>query len=189
VESFNILIDVFSAPLILGLFILLLVALITDITFHKISNKLILLGLVVSFILQVMLPEGFGALNWLQGITVGFIGFLPLYLLRAMAAGDVKLMMAVGGFLGYPLILNALLFTIILGGLFAVIFTIFKGRLTLLVKNMGYMLLNLYLNAANKVWVSSTVDGNSSAGKMPYAIAISAGTMLTVYIDCQGKIF
>ena len=188
-QFFNILIDVFSAPLILGLFILLCVALITDITSHKISNKLILLGLLVSFTLQVMLSEGFGALNWLQGITVGFIGFLPLYLLRAMAAGDVKLMMAVGGFLGYPLILNALFFTIILGGLFAIIFTILKGRLRLLSRNLYDMLFSLYLNSTTKVGVGNAVVVNKSAGKMPYALAIAAGSIATVYIDCKGKIF
>ncbi|HSR02667.1 MAG TPA: prepilin peptidase [Methylophilaceae bacterium] len=181
--------NVFATPLMLGLLLMLSVALITDLSSHKIPNKLVLLGLVISFILQVILKEWPGVINWLLGVTLGFIGFLPLYLLRGMAAGDVKLMMAVGGFLGYPLIIPALIYSIILGGVFAIIYTLFKGRLGLLSRNLYDMTIRLFLKSATKVNVGGAIEQHNSAGKMPYALAIAAGVLFAIVFDGHGKIF
>ena len=104
--------------------IALLVALVAvaagfDLKSRRIPNWLVLVGLVSSFIVQILFNSsgsfsGFKA--WGLGLLVGFGLFLPLYLLRAMGAGDVKLMAMVGAFLGPVSALGAVLTALVVGG-------------------------------------------------------------------------
>ena len=82
--------NMFKNPLISGLVGMLILAVITDLSARKIPNSLVLFGLIVSLLLQCFVAQGAGGLNWLAGVAVAFACFIPLYLLRGMAAGDVK---------------------------------------------------------------------------------------------------
>jgi prepilin peptidase CpaA len=72
-----------------------------DVRTHRIPNWLVLLGAVTCIAGQMIQPAllGFGSAGALKGIAVGFAILLPLYLLRATGAGDVKLMAMVGAYL------------------------------------------------------------------------------------------
>ena len=106
---------------------ILAVAVYTDIRTHRISNTLSLLGLVAGLALQFL---GHG----LQGVTSGLLGagvglgcFAPFYLLRAMGAGDVKLLAAVGAVLGPQGAFFAALFSLLAGGLGAIGYVLWRG--------------------------------------------------------------
>ncbi|MYM69271.1 prepilin peptidase [Pseudoduganella sp. FT55W] len=76
-------------------------AALTDLALRKIPNVLILSGLLLALILHLLSGQPGAPLSqWLAGGCAGFFLFLPLYLLRGMAAGDVKLMAMVGAFVG-----------------------------------------------------------------------------------------
>jgi prepilin peptidase CpaA len=99
---------------------MLAAAVYSDIRRHRIANTLTLLGLAVGLVLQFL---GHG----LSGVAVGLLGagvglgcFAPIYLLRAMGAGDVKLLAAVGAFLGPQGAFYAALFSLLAGGLGAI---------------------------------------------------------------------
>lgn len=179
----------FAQPLILGLLFMLLLAVITDLSARKIPNLLVLFGLVASLLLQSMTSEGAGWLNWLTGVAVAFACFIPLYLLRAMAAGDVKLMMAVGGFLGYPLIITAVTYSYLAGGVIAICYVLIKGRGKLLMQNLYMMMVDRFIKTTSGVNVNDGQAFQQSAGSMPYAIAIAAGTLITLYLQLTGKTF
>ena len=168
-------------PLLLGLLLTLALAVCTDLSIRKIPNMLILFGLMVSLLGQVFWIEGAGWLNWLAGVALGCAAFMPMYLARGMAAGDVKLMMVVGGFLGYPLIITALVSTYIAGGLIAMIYVVFKGQISLLLQNLRAMLYGFFIKITTGVSVENTVLHNS-VGHMPYALAIALGTVITLYL-------
>lgn len=170
-----------QSPLLLGLLLMLTLAVIIDLVTYKIPNMIILFGLVFSLIGQTLLQQGAGGFNWLAGVAVAFTGFMPLYLARGMAAGDVKLMMAVGGFLGYPLIITALASTYIVGGMIAIIMVVFKGKLSPLIQNLHTMLLSVVIKATSGVSVEHNVLQNS-VGRMPYALAIAIGTIVALVI-------
>ncbi len=62
------------------------------------------------------------------GIIVGFVLYFPMYALGIMGAGDVKLLMAIGSFGGPKFAFYVALFSIIVGGIYALIDVIMVGR-------------------------------------------------------------
>jgi prepilin peptidase CpaA len=94
---------------------LLAVAVWTDHRHHRIPNWLSATTLVVGICTQTALSgfDGFAAA--IAGMAVGFAIFLLPYLKRAMAAGDVKLMAAVGTFLGPQLVIIAAAVSLVAG--------------------------------------------------------------------------
>lgn len=162
-------------------------AIFTDLIRRKIPNTLVLFGLVISLIGQCFTTQGAGGFNWLAGVTFSFACFIPLYILRGMAAGDVKLMMAVGGFLGFPLIIKAVICVFLSGGIIAIVYVLIKGRFKLLFDNMRVMFTDLYIKSTSGVNVADDYVMKNSAGRMPYALAIAAGTLIALYLDMSGS--
>ena len=179
----------FKNPLILCLIGMLIAAVLTDLTKRKILNAMILFGLIISFIGQCFTTQGMGGLSWLAGVSIAFAFFIPLYIMRGMAAGDVKLMMAVGGFLGYPLIIKAVVCVFLSGGVIAIMFVIIKGRFKRLFDNMRVMFTDAYIKTTSGVNVADDYVMKNSAGRMPYALAIAIGTLIAIYLDITGSGF
>lgn len=103
------------------LFVILAIATLVDYRSHKLPNVLTFGSAVFALVLQ-------GSMNGWDGLvtaTAGWIAcllcFLPFYALRGMAAGDVKLMAAVGAFIGPGPGLAAAIFSLLAGGLISVI--------------------------------------------------------------------
>jgi prepilin peptidase CpaA len=164
---------------------LLLVIAWQDIQSHRISNKLVLIGVLLGILLNGLLPEGWGfnsaipgAVGWekaFMGSGIGMAVFFPLYWLRVMGAGDVKLMALVGAFLGSNDILGAILAILVMGGLMAIGFTLWSRQLGPLYQNIKLMLLTgMVKMSAGKL--PDINDSLVSVGKLPYAVAISSGT-------------
>jgi len=165
--------------------VLMLLAAKQDISNHRISNKLVLTGVFFGVVLNGILPEGWGfnsqipgALGWLaafKGMAVGMGLLLPLYWLRAMGAGDVKLMGMVGAFLGPNDVLGAVLATLVTGGVMAILVVMWSKQLSAMLHNVKYI---LYGSAINLSVGQAPLmnDLPVSVGKLPYALAISLGT-------------
>jgi prepilin peptidase CpaA len=113
----------------------------------------------------------------LGGVLVGLGLFLPLYLLRAMGAGDVKLLAMVGAFLGPTDTFRVALATMIIGGAMAIVFVVLKGTVGRLAQNLRSLfqvgLLDVLVGRAPDLQLAPSL----SAGRLPYGVAISAGTM------------
>jgi len=69
--------------------------------------------------------------------------YLPLYLLRALGAGDVKLMAAVGAIVGPANWFGIFLLTSLLGGAAALVLIASKGRFRRTGENIGLVLRSL----------------------------------------------
>ena len=153
----------------------LLAAVITDTAARKIPNKLVLGGLAVAFLCQGLISGGVGLLEAAKGMGLGFVLFLPLYLLRAMGAGDVKLMAMVGTFTGMHDIIGIVLFTLLAGGVLSLAFALKLKSFHRLMDNVRF----LTLAGMSKV-VAGKIPVNdfpiNSIGTLPYAWAITLGT-------------
>ena len=152
-------------------------AAVTDLAMRKIPNVLILSGLLLAMILHLLGGQDWAPLShWLAGMLAGFFLFLPLYLLRGMAAGDVKLMAMVGAFLGPQAALYVGVLAYLIGGVMAVLMLLCSGRwreswrnVVLICKPLMWRLLGLPLAPVPLASISSV-------GGIPYGVAIALGT-------------
>ena len=106
----------------------LLIAAVVDLRTRRIPNPSIVAGLAcAAFVHALSLGTSTAPLagpSWwspLAGFTAGLLLMLPLHLLRAMGAGDVKLMAMVGAFIGAPAVLGATLYTLLAGGVLSLL--------------------------------------------------------------------
>lgn len=109
-----------SIAIRLSLLLLVLVAAVYDFRFRRIPNWLNASGLVLGFGLNLLLFQSKGLAIAGEGLLLAAAVYLPLYLLRGMGAGDVKLMAAIGSLVGPWPWFQIFLATAILGGVAAV---------------------------------------------------------------------
>jgi prepilin peptidase CpaA len=134
----------YSAPpekVLIVLLAMLVGAAIYDIRYRKIPNWLTLGGVLLGFASNFGIgpPEG-GVIFALEGFAAGFGIYMVLYVLRAMGAGDVKLMAAVGALVGWERWFGIFFMTAIVGGLMAIILVAARGRLKRTFFNVGFIL-------------------------------------------------
>lgn len=103
-----------STFVLLPLAALVLLAAGRDLADRTIPNRFVAVALLSALAAHYLA----GSPPWhpLAGLATGLLLFLPLYLLGGMAAGDVKLMAAVGAFAGPALGLQIALASCIAGG-------------------------------------------------------------------------
>ena len=117
-------------------------------------------------------------LSALGGCATGLAVLLPFYLLRGMAAGDVKMMAAVGVFTGAGDALRIAILAWCAGGVMVLVVLIVRGRLRLALANLWAMLLPILLRLQRLPSPSQDSGGRPSAGSIPYGVAIAAGTIV-----------
>jgi len=94
---------------------ILIAASVTDLLWGKIYNHLTLTFIVGGVIVRLFL-EGFpSASNAIYSIGTAFILFFPLYYLKVLAAGDVKLLMAIGAWANSEWVIRISLTSIVIG--------------------------------------------------------------------------
>ncbi len=167
----------------------------SDVRQRRIANRLVFAGAFAGIVFNTVLPEGFGFASglpgglgfWiaLGGLATGFGLMLPLYVLRALGAGDVKLMAMVGAFLGPRAAVGVVLATFIAGGAMILAVVLRNGTLRLLLGNLRTMLLTAFFKLA--MHETPVVDAvREPAGRMPYALAIAAGTIIYIALKSTG---
>jgi prepilin peptidase CpaA len=159
------------APILLTTMLLLAVR--SDLDAHRIPNPLVAWGALLALAVS-MAPGGIGVAAAMAGFFLGLSALLPLYALRALGAGDVKLMAAVGAFIGPQALPLALLATFIAGGLMTLLITLYRGTARRLMRNVRDMLCSAWWRLACRE-APVLEPAPLSAGKMPYALAIAAG--------------
>lgn len=171
--------DVHPGVLVLVLVLVLVAAAVIDYRTFRIPNWLTVggtfIGLAFSTIHAVRPLDGF--LGALGGAGVGLAVLLPLYLLRVMGAGDVKLMAMVGAFLGLSHIVPAILFAFMTGGIAALVFALANKSLVRLAGNIRSIVQGMAFSVIAAQPIGGMAPG-ASIGKLPYGVSISAGTIL-----------
>jgi prepilin peptidase CpaA len=162
----------------LALITVVVAAAARDLAVRRIPNRLLGAGLLCAASLHLMSDTPLSLLSTgVAGFATGLALFLPLYLLRGMAAGDVKLMATVGAFTGPLLAFHICLVTCCIGGVMALIIVICRRRVSELLANLRRMLLPLLLRLIGIPLVAEPQSA-SSVGGMPYGLAIALGSLL-----------
>jgi prepilin peptidase CpaA len=157
---------------------LLLTAAVIDWRTCRIPNWLTVGGMLFGLLYNAV-AHGFtaGLLPALAGLAVGLVLLLPLYVLRVMGAGDVKLMAAVGAVLGAPAILYAVVCTFIAGGAAALLFALYHRSAQRMTGNVMEIVQHMAFAAMVGVRPTRAAPTRASVGKLPYAMSIAAGTI------------
>ncbi|HEY8037132.1 MAG TPA: A24 family peptidase [Methylobacter sp.] len=153
----------------------LIAAAVIDMKRHRLPNTLTVTAAVLGIIFQYWLHGLSGFLNGLAGLCTGLFLLLPFYAMHWMGAGDVKLMAAVGAFLGWPDSLLAVALTTGTGSIAALALLAAQGGLTDYARRYGLMATCLF--TTGRVAYVPPKQGESSTLLFPYALAIALGTL------------
>lgn len=114
-----------------------------------------------------------GLIDSALGLAVAGGLFLPFCLLGVVGGGDMKLMAAVGAITGWPMVLRVVCDTCIAGGLIAVAIMAWNGVLLTTLANVFKIMVGMPRKSR----------GLRNPPMVPYALAITIGTLVAVFIQ------
>lgn len=171
------------------LFSTLLLAVASDTRQRKIPNPLIATTLVLALAGNALADAapawrdfGPGIVLSLAGAATALACLFPFYLLRTLGAGDVKLMAVVGAFLGPWPTVGAIVLTFIVGGVLALGAALLSRSTGQVFANLRLMLLVVMQPRGSGIAFSDV----QTTGRLPYALAIAAGTLLQLGLAARG---
>jgi prepilin peptidase CpaA len=151
-----------------------------DLRTRRIPNWLCALGFVSGFACQIALSQWTGARDAALGAGLALLIYVPLFALRAMGGGDVKLMAAVGAIVGPLPWIAIFLITAIAGGVIALVMIVVKGRTGRTLRNVGILLTELvHLRAPHRAEQELDVTSNQGL-RLPHGCSIAAGALLYI---------
>ncbi len=161
---------------------LLTVASISDYRTYRIPNWLTVGGMTTGLIYSAIVPFSvkLGFLWSLGGLAIGLLALLPLYALRMLGAGDVKLMAMVGAFLGVTDTLSAVVYSLIVGGIAALGYALLNKVVGQMFANVREVLHATMWSAVAGFKPDIRIAPGKSVGRLPYGICISLGTLYYV---------
>ena len=166
--------------------LIMLFALVFDLRERRIPNQIVGLALASGLLFNFMGPQtvsgnaglftatpgALGIFDAMFGTLAGLALFLPLYLVRATGAGDVKLMAGIGSFTGAGAAVNIVLFILLAGGLLALTRMLWAGNSRRVMANVSVALGQMLPGSAGTFNIAT-----HSADRMPYAVAMAAGLL------------
>ncbi|WP_211451812.1 A24 family peptidase [Collimonas antrihumi] len=136
-----------------------------DYLFRRVPNIFLLIAIALQLGSFMLLSKGLNDVSWLSalsGLTIGFVFFLPLYALRAMAAGDVKFFAVLGFLLGPAALLPVFIIASLIAAVHAVV--IYASRLGIA---PGLQLVALRI--ARRSWYQWMLEKRGNRVGIPYA--------------------
>lgn len=153
-----------------------------DVQQHRIPNRLTYPTMVAGVLLHTYSQGWKGTKTSLAGfLLAGGIVFL-FYVVNAMGAGDLKLFAALGAMVGPSYGLKIVLTSAVAGGVMAVVYALYRGRLRSTLLNVGSVL-KFHAWAGVQAHPELNLD-NPKALRMPYGLAIATGTLYTFLVTC-----
>jgi len=159
-------------------FALTLAAAWTDLRDRKIPNWLTVPGIFAGIALNSYFRGWQGTKTSLEGAGLALLVMLPLVLLRALGAGDWKLMGAVGAFLGPILFPFVLVGSIFVAGAMAVVQMIRTRRVIETFSNLA-VLVQGFFSFGLRANPAISLD-NPVLMKLPFGVAVAGGTLICI---------
>ena len=156
-----------------------------DVKERRIPNWLVLAATLAGFLLH--LTGGMSQfLASLSGFGIGIGVFFIPFALGWIGAGDVKLIGAVGAVLGAEWVPRILFYSLLAGGLLAMLSMVTKGK-NWSVLHDTWLDLKMYVTSRGTILPASVSERDAKgAHTIPYGVAISLGTLLAFYGDPYG---
>jgi prepilin peptidase CpaA len=121
----------------------------------------------------------------LAGLFAALAVYFALYSLRAMGAGDAKLMAAVGSMVGWENWIAIFLITAVLGGVAALILVTLRGRVKKTLWNVAFILSEMKSGRPAYAKNEELDVRSSKALGLPHGAVIAAGTIVFLGIGAH----
>ena len=181
--------ELFTLPpqkVVMVLLVLLLTAAVFDVVYRRIPNWLTVSGVVLGLAMNTVIgaPEA-GLVFALIGLAVAFSIYAGLYALRAMGAGDVKLMAAVGALVGWERWFGIFFVTALIGGLMALILVLARRRLKKTLFNVSFILSEMKSGRPAYLANEELDVKNKKALGLPHGAVIAVSTVFYLAISAR----
>jgi prepilin peptidase CpaA len=157
-----------------------------DICYRRIPNWLTGGGVLAGVLMNTFLYQGWPGLSTsMLGLAAAFCVYLALYSIRAMGAGDVKMMAAVGAIVGWQNWVGIFLITAILGGVAAMAVVTLRGRIKRTLWNVGFAVSEMKQGRPAYLRNEELDVRSSKALGLPHGAVIAAGVIVFVTLGRQ----
>jgi prepilin peptidase CpaA len=148
-----------------------------DFATHRIPNWLTASGVLLGVTLNAFQHPIWPGLRFsLTGLFLAFTIYIALYSLRAMGAGDVKLMSAVASLVGWQNWIAIFLITALIGGGAAVILVARRGRVRKTLWNVAFILSEMRSGRPAYTKNEELDVSSPKAVGLPHGAVIAVGT-------------
>jgi prepilin peptidase CpaA len=161
--------------------VLVALACVSDLRTRRIPNALTFGAAVAALLFHGTTAGTSGLATSIGGWMLGAALFFPVFALRGMGAGDVKLLAAVGAWLGPLPVASVALITAIAGGAIALVVSLMHGYLRTALTNV-WMLLMHWRMCGIRPLPDVTLEGVRGP-RLAYAIPIAIGTVATLWLN------
>ena len=151
---------------------------------RRIPNWLTVPSLFIGILLHSWMAGWRGALFAVEGASVGLVLLLPLVLMRALGAGDWKLMGALGAFVGPWMLLFVLVASVLVSGLMAVVLMVQRRRVRSTLRNL-VVLVQGFFSFGLRGNPDISLD-NPVSLKLPFGVAAATGTLICFLVARWG---
>lgn len=157
-----------------------LIACVTDLRRQRIPNLLTFGSALAGIAFQTATAGSAGLLTSIAGWAVGVAIFLIPFVLGGMGAGDVKLVAALGAWLGPMDTVWLGMYTAVAGGVAALALALARGYLRQALSNI-YLLLMHWRVAGIRPLHEVSLDG-SAGPRLAYAVPVFGGLVATLWL-------
>ncbi len=151
-----------------------------DLKTRRIPNVLTMPAAVLALLFHTISTGWHGTLLSAVGVMVGLAIFFPLFALRGMGAGDVKLLGVLGAWLGPWLVIWTAVYGAIAGGILAILVAASHRYLWRALRNL-YGLFFFWTVAGVKPMPALTL-ADAAGPRLAYALPIALGTVVTLWL-------
>jgi prepilin peptidase CpaA len=157
----------------------LLVAGLTDLRSCKIPNWLTISAMAGGLFSHSLLNGLSGLMFSAKGLGLGLAMFLILYVVGGMGAGDVKLLAAVGSFIGAEGVLSAGIVAMLLGGLYAIAMMVSLWGMRASLEHIATIFKTCVLTGTT----FGTLASPKAQPQLRYALVIGLGTLMSQWMQ------
>ncbi len=149
-----------------------------DYSQQRVPNWLNLALIVAGFTVQGWYFGWSGIATGLGGMLTGFGLLIVPWMMNGMGAGDVKLMAAIGVWMGAALAFYSFGLGAVIGGAVAVIMIVSTGRLRMACTNLGVILTKCSTPQTLFGEFGSAKSFGATSQLLPYGVPLTAGTLI-----------
>jgi prepilin peptidase CpaA len=157
-----------------------LISCVTDVRTRRIPNVLTLGGALAGVAFHTINAGPTGSLQSIAGWAAGVAVFFLPFALGGMGAGDVKLVAALGAWLGPANTLTLAIHSVLIAGVAAVLVSIRHGYLRQALANVARLL--LHWRAAGLRPLPEVSLDSGKGPRLAYAVPVFAGLVTTIWL-------